>query len=619
MKTGKILIVILVLVCLLCPYSIFASGENPGAEPEGFDGYVALSDGEVRVLRQEEVNGYDAAAFEMYEKEHTVYQVTRQGETKTYLTYAEAMDDVMQTKTWKAAARAIAEKDVQLIEKTLTYGTDVGVVIFKNTSSTLTYANKNTGAETYIAPSYAPDAAYLGISGNTITFRQAGCTGTVSADNAYVMTYDDFKKAGYVTSVYRVKNGKLYHYITTDLKNYSSYYTVGYRQPYMTEGAEYYSFDGHYFYASYEQMARDYIANTHAGAINPATPYYNYYQYLSHRTQTVYTADQINNYIASRTADTSKLRNTGAAFIEYQNTYGSNAILMFGLSVNESGWGTSQIARDKNNLFGHGAVDSNPYYGANGYASPADSIRYHAQYFVSRGYLDPTDFRYFGPHLGDKNSGMNVKYASDPYWGEKAASQAYLLNEFYGNYSDINRYTILICDGDQKIYKYTAASNYFYSTGNGSKPYPTLDFPFTVQQTVIGEFIGGSETWYQIATDPDLKDDRTGFIIRPDGTYHPQNSYGYVHASQVRTIIPSTKNPRPPQPPTPVKFRGGDVNNDGAVDTKDSVLFSRYLAKWAVQIDIKQADLNENGDANSTDLMILKRYLAKWPSYIRIE
>ena len=172
MKTGKTLIVILVLVCLLCPYSIFASGENPGAEPEGFDGYVALSDGAVRVLQQEEVNTYDAAAFETYEKEHTVYQVTRQDEIKTYLTYAEAMDDIMQTKTQKAAARAIAEKDVQLIEKTLTYGTDVGVVIFKNTSSTLTYANKNTGAETYIAPSYAPDAAYLGISGNTITFRQ---------------------------------------------------------------------------------------------------------------------------------------------------------------------------------------------------------------------------------------------------------------------------------------------------------------------------------------------------------------------------------------------------------------------------------------------------------------
>ncbi len=29
-----------------------------------------------------------------------------------------------------------------------------------------------------------------------------------------------------------------------------------------------------------------------------------------------------------------------------------------------------QLQWNKNNLFGHGAVDSNPYYGANGYANP---------------------------------------------------------------------------------------------------------------------------------------------------------------------------------------------------------------------------------------------------------
>ena len=37
--------------------------------------------------------------------------------------------------------------------------------------------------------------------------------------------------------------------------------------------------------------------------------------------------------------------------------------------------------------------------------------------------LDPvTDSRYYGANLGDKASGICVKYASDPYWGEKAAS-----------------------------------------------------------------------------------------------------------------------------------------------------------------------------------------------------
>ena len=109
-------------------------------------------------------------------------------------------------------------------------------------------------------------------------------------------------------------------------------------------------------------------------------------------------------------------------------------------------WGTSAIAMDKNNLFGHGAVDSNPYYGANGYANPQTSIKYHAEKFISNGYLDNEDWRYNGGHLGDKLSGINVRYASDPYWGEKAAS----VNYYYNYGSDYNKYTIGIINGQQK-------------------------------------------------------------------------------------------------------------------------------------------------------------------------
>ena len=42
-----------------------------------------------------------------------------------------------------------------------------------------------------------------------------------------------------------------------------------------------------------------------------------------------------------------------------------------------------------------------------------------AKYYISRGYSDPEDWRYFGGYLGNKGSGANVKYASDPFWGEK--------------------------------------------------------------------------------------------------------------------------------------------------------------------------------------------------------
>ena len=48
--------------------------------------------------------------------------------------------------------------------------------------------------------------------------------------------------------------------------------------------------------------------------------------------------------------------------------------------------------------------------------------------------MDLNDYagRYYGGYLGDKASGMNVKYASDPYWGEKAAANYYSFDKKYG-------------------------------------------------------------------------------------------------------------------------------------------------------------------------------------------
>ena len=106
------------------------------------------------------------------------------------------------------------------------------------------------------------------------------------------------------------------------------------------------------------------------------------------------------------------MKNSGEDFIIAQNTYGANAGLMFGIGINESAWGTSNYALNRNNLFGHNAVDSNPD-NATYYNSVLDCINTHAYKYISKGYLDGGDSRYRGPHLGDKQSGINVKYASD--------------------------------------------------------------------------------------------------------------------------------------------------------------------------------------------------------------
>ena len=67
--------------------------------------------------------------------------------------------------------------------------------------------------------------------------------------------------------------------------------------------------------------------------------------------------------------------NSGSIFVNMQNTYGVNALLMAGVAANESAWGNSSIAQTKNNLFGLNAVDSAPGASADTYTSPEHCIR----------------------------------------------------------------------------------------------------------------------------------------------------------------------------------------------------------------------------------------------------
>ena len=92
--------------------------------------------------------------------------------------------------------------------------------------------------------------------------------------------------------------------------------------------------------------------------------------------------------------------------------------------MNESAKNSAR-ALEKNNLFGLKAYDSHENSGEI-FATPKDSIIDFAKNYLSRGYVDPAHpYIYAGGFLGNKNKGVNVQYASDPFWGEKAASYAY--------------------------------------------------------------------------------------------------------------------------------------------------------------------------------------------------
>lgn len=197
----------------------------------------------------------------------------------------------------------------------------------------------------------------------------------------------------------------------------------------MQEGVKYYSYDGINFYT-------DDVFN------NKAFTYYNYYQFLPLRSKTNVSADTLNSYVSNVSG--SIMKGTGQTFIDAQNKYGINALLLFAMAAHESGNGASKIAVNSNNLFGWNAVDADPSQ-ATKFSSVADCINQQAGINL-RGYIDITDGRFFSSSLGNKGSGMNVKYASDPYWGMKIAATAYAIDKLStgknGSLSDYNAYSL---------------------------------------------------------------------------------------------------------------------------------------------------------------------------------
>ena len=308
-------------------------------------------------------------------------------------------------------------------------------VVNFNTKSNATTDYTYSGGSGYTNGNYGADAAYLGTdaSGN-IRFMLAGVTGTVKKSEVQVL---DYSEIGDNVSYYQVSGGKLIHYISYNLNQKpKSSINNGPAPSYLNEGTKYYSYDGHYFYKDYKTMLSDYQSGANgASAVNSGNAFYNYFQFLDMNSSTNYSGDELNNILNDKISSSdSKLLNTGTLFVKYQNQYGVNALLSLGIAVNESAWGTSRICMTKNNLFGLNAYDQTPGQSADYFASAEDCIREFMSDWMSDGYLSSSDWRNHGELLGNKSEGINVSYASDPYWGEKAAAIAWELDAVGGSH-----------------------------------------------------------------------------------------------------------------------------------------------------------------------------------------
>jgi beta-N-acetylglucosaminidase len=67
------------------------------------------------------------------------------------------------------------------------------------------------------------------------------------------------------------------------------------------------------------------------------------------------TADIINKVL-----DGTPLEGLGDAYIKAEKETGVSALFLLGVSVHESKWGNSKFARERNNIFGYKAYDSDP-------------------------------------------------------------------------------------------------------------------------------------------------------------------------------------------------------------------------------------------------------------------
>ena len=200
----------------------------------------------------------------------------------------------------------------------------------------------------------------------------------------------------------------------------------------------YYESDGHRFYHYVAQNASIPVAS-HLSDMEVGKKYYsadglhfdsfkleNPFLFKDLTEATNYSAEDLDKVFSLLNIDNSLLENKGATFKEAEEHYHINALYLLAHSALESDWGRSKIAKDKNNFFGITAYDTTPYLSAKTF-DDVDKGILGASKWIKKNYIDRG--RTF---LGNKASGMNVEYASDPYWGEKIASVMMKINEKLG-------------------------------------------------------------------------------------------------------------------------------------------------------------------------------------------
>ena len=286
-------------------------------------------------------------------------------------------------------------------------------------SPTLTGDNR-----TYV--SKGTELQYLDASEDWVKVSIGNIPGYVKPEDVNLIHSSQVKGRTY----YENRKGELYHIIYNHIDDkVSGEFLTGLAPFFMVEGQKYFSQDG----VTYTDVNGNIVGQEKI-----------YFNYLDLNKPTKYTAEDLDKYLTAmypreykEKIAVSPLAGLGSIFKEMEAQYGVNALYLMAHAIHESAWGTSSIAQLKNNLYGINATDNNAEANADVYASFEDSVRRAAQFITvgkkgNDGYLQETSWKFNGPYLGNKKDGMNVRYASDPFWGEKIAGHMYRADKYLG-------------------------------------------------------------------------------------------------------------------------------------------------------------------------------------------
>lgn len=312
--------------------------------------------------------------------------------------------------------------------KTIKFAVENGCEVMKTAKPTNEYAVKIATFDgdaahlgvctTKDAKSYSFNFSYANAVNNSTFAYEGESNGyyfinsggrTMAVDKSVAKKIDGFE-----LSYYEVKNNSLYHSVYTANNKYEVYITPSYPD-FLKPGEKYYSYDGATFTDAVGQV------------IGTA---YNYFQFISIRTKTNYTADELNHYIVDKMPADSVMQGMGEALIKAQETYNLNAMFMLAFAAHESKNGTSKKAKELKNIYSLDLRDINP--STQVYASVEENLQVASETILEK-YLKIEGTYSNGALIGNNAHGMNVKFATDPYWGEGIAGHMNRIDLYLGS------------------------------------------------------------------------------------------------------------------------------------------------------------------------------------------